>query len=145
MGKDPSRSAPAPPDDEPTDAPDDVREPAAKLHWSKERVGLHSEARDFYRERSHAPGVAEGGGARSHYCMECGGLLPLNYDRRQAASGDPGTCPHCGVTLDARIRRMFNWVETDQVPASDLKALLPWFLVGTLITIGLLILLFLIL
>ena len=48
------------------------------------------------------------------------------------------------MTLDARIRRMFNWVETDQVPASDLKALLPWFLVGTLITIGLLILLFLI-
>ena len=110
-------------------------------HWSEERAHLHQEARDHYRQRSAAPGVAEGGGTRSHYCLECDGLLPLEYDRRAVADDDPGTCPHCGAALDPRVRAMFNWVETDQVPGSDLKALLPWFLIGTLITIGLLVLL----
>ncbi|MAE28144.1 MAG: hypothetical protein QF724_10835 [Planctomycetota bacterium] len=112
-----------------------------KGHWSKERSGLHGEAQEHYRRRSAAPGVAEGGGPRSHYCLECDGLLPLEYDRRLPAAVELKACPHCGATLDPRLRAMFNWVETDQVPASDFKALLPYLVIGTLISFALLALL----
>jgi hypothetical protein len=83
---------------------------------------------EYYRERSEAPGVREGGGERNHYCLSCNGLIPLHYDRRQPAASEIEACPHCGAELDPRVRAMFNWVEIDQVPASDFRALLPWML-----------------
>jgi hypothetical protein len=94
----------------------------------EEREERNREATEYYRERSRAPGVAEGGAERNHYCMSCNGVIPLHYDQREAAVGPPGHCPHCGVELDAHVRAMFNWVEIDQVPASDFGALLPWML-----------------
>jgi hypothetical protein len=39
-------------------------------------------------------------------------------------------CPHCGARLEGNVRMMFNWVEIDQVPGSDLRALLPFALAG---------------
>ncbi len=33
---------------------------------------------------------------------------------------------------------MFNWVEIDQVPGSDFKALLPFLIVGALVVLALL-------
>ena len=89
------------------------------------RAERNREALEFYRERSRAPGVAEGGAERNHYCLSCNGVIPLSYDRRRPATGPPETCPHCGAELDPRVRAMFNWVETDQVHDSDLRALLP--------------------
>lgn len=90
---------------------------------------------EYYRERSDAPGVREGGSERNHYCMECNGLIPLHYDRRRPAGrrDAPEACPHCGAELDPRVRAMFNWVETDQVPDSDFRALLPWALGAVLV------------
>lgn len=99
-------------------------------HWSRTREGLNEEALEHYRKRSRAPGVAEGGAARNHYCMECDGVVPLEYDSRDATPTGPERCPHCGTQLDERVRAMFNWVEIDQVPGSDLKALLPFILAG---------------
>jgi len=97
-------------------------------HWTRARAGQNQEAIDYYRERSRAPGVAEGGGTRAHYCMSCDGVIPLEYDSRRAAAKELEHCPHCGVELDRNVRRMFNWVEIDQVHDSDAAALLPWFL-----------------
>jgi len=98
---------------------------AGEEHWSRARAGMNQEALEHYRARSRAPGVAEGGSARNHYCMACHGVIPLEYDSRRPSDGPPGHCPHCGVELDPHVREMFNWVEIDQVPGSDLRALLP--------------------
>jgi len=96
-------------------------------HWSRARQGSNEEALAYYRERSHAPGVAEGGGARNMYCMHCDGVIPL---------GAPvEACPHCGKELEGDVKRYFNWVEIDRAPKSDLRALLPLF---ALIAVGLL-------
>lgn len=86
-------------------------------HWSVARAGRNEEALDYYRERSRAPGVREGGGSRNCYCLACDGVIPL--DRPLDA------CPHCGEPLDLHVRRYFNWVEIDEPPESDLRALLP--------------------
>lgn len=94
-------------------------------HWSRARDGMNREALDYLRERSRAPGVAGGGAERNHYCMSCNGVIPLEYVSSEPAGGPPSHCPHCGVELDRAVRAMFNWVEIDQVPASDLRALLP--------------------
>lgn len=105
-------------------------------HWSRARKGMNAEAIEHLRERSHAPGVAEGGGSRNHYCLECHGVLPLAYDQRRPADEKAlEHCPHCGVELDPRVRAMFNWVEIDQPPKSDLLALIPVLLIG-LIALG---------
>jgi hypothetical protein len=85
--------------------------------------------------------VAEGGAERNHYCMSCNGVIPLQYDQREPASGPPQHCPHCGVELDERVRAMFNWVEIDQVPGSDLRALLvPALVVLALLAVGVVVL-----
>ena len=89
-------------------------------HWSKTRGERNKEAIDYYRERSAAPGVAEGGEARNFYCMACDGVIPFDHE-------DP-SCPHCEEPIEGRTRRYFNWVEIDEAPSSDLKVLLPWFL-----------------
>ena len=91
-------------------------------HWSRARRGENREALEYYRERSQAPGVREGGAERNFYCMECDGVIP----HEPAAEA----CPHCGAALDDRVRRYFNWVEVDQPVESDLKALLPLLLAG---------------
>lgn len=126
--------------DDPAPEGGDQRPESAELpseHWSKAREGINDETLEFLRERSRAPGVAEGGAERNHYCMECNGVIPLHYDRRQSSKKRaPETCPHCGAELDSRVRAMFNWVETDEVPDSDLKALLPLLAIGGLIAIG---------
>ncbi len=86
-------------------------------HWSRAREGANAEALDYYRERSKAPGVAEGGGARNMYCMHCDGVIPL---------GQPlEACPHCGARLEGDAKRYFNWVEIDRPPKSDLRSLWP--------------------
>ena len=100
-------------------------------HWTRTRADLHHEELEFLRERSRAPGVAEGGAERNQYCMECHGVIPLHYDSRESAADAPTeNCPHCGAEIDPAIRQMFNWVEIDQVPSSDLRALLPFALGG---------------
>ena len=101
-------------------------------HWTRTRKGMNQEALEYLRERSHAPGVEEGGGPRNHYCMSCNGVIPLEYDQRAPATEEVLVCPHCGVELDARVRAMFNWVEIDQPPKSDLGPLLGVAVAGTL-------------
>ncbi len=97
-------------------------------HWSRARAELNKDALDYLRERNSAPGVADADkNPRNSYCMECDGVLPLSYDSRSPASKKTERCPHCGAKIERNIRRMFNWVEMDQVPDSDLKALLPLF------------------
>ena len=110
-------------------------------HWSTARRELHHEELEFLRERSRAPGVAEGGDLRNHYCMECHGVIPLQYAMTESAEDLPEEfCPHCGAKLEGNVRMMFNWVEIDQVHGSDLKALLPFLLGGValLVALGLL-------
>ncbi len=107
-------------------------------HWSRARAGANQEAMEHLRERSRAPGVAEGGASRNHYCMECHGVLPLAYDQRAPADeAHVERCPHCGAKVDPRVRAMFNWVEIDQPPRSDLHALLPILAIGFLALLGL--------
>ncbi|MCK6444805.1 MAG: hypothetical protein L6Q99_00280 [Planctomycetes bacterium] len=85
-------------------------------HWSRARKDANQEALDYYRERSKAPGVEAGGSERNFYCMQCDGVIP--YDQAGTA------CPHCGVALDERVKRYFNWVEINEPTQSDAKALL---------------------
>ena len=65
---------------------------------------------------SRAPGVAEGGAERNHYCMHCAGVIPF----------DPAlkACPHCKEPIEGGVRRYFNWVEMNEPPKSDVGALL---------------------
>jgi hypothetical protein len=101
----------------------------SEAHWSKARKDANPEAMEYLRERSHAPGVAEGGGSRNFYCMQCDGVIPHDGGPRE-------TCPHCGATLDESVKRYFNWVEMNDPPKSDLRALVPFFL-GALVIVGL--------
>ncbi len=85
-------------------------------HWSKTRGDRNSEALDYYRDRSKAPGVEGGGEARNYYCMECDGVIPWDD-----FEGDK--CPHCGAEIEGSARRYFNWVEIDRTPKSDRMAM----------------------
>ena len=85
-------------------------------HWSRARAGTNAEAVDYYRERSRAPGVAEGGAERNFYCMRCDGVIPHDPP--------PSTCPHCGESTAEAAKRYFNWVEINEPPRSDARALL---------------------
>lgn len=97
-------------------------------HWSRARRELNQEALEYYRQRSRAPGVAQGGAERNFYCMQCDGVIPHSPPRE--------TCPHCGAALDESVRRYFNWVEMNDPPRSDLAALWP-ILLGALLILGL--------
>jgi hypothetical protein len=88
----------------------------SERHWSKTRKDSNREALDYYRERSKAPGVAEGGAERNFYCMRCDGVIP--FETKAV------TCPHCGEALDEHVKRYFNWVEIGEPPASDFLPLL---------------------
>ena len=105
----------------------------SEAHWSRARKDLNPEALEYLRSRSQAPGVAEGGAERNFYCMQCSGVIPYAPPRE--------SCPHCGVTLDESVKRYFNWVEMNDPPRSDLRALWPFFLGGlvVLVLLGLLI------
>ncbi len=98
-------------------------------HWSRTRGARNAEAIEYYRRRSQAPGVEEGGAARNSYCMACDGVIP--WDSFQG-----GSCPHCGTPLEGNTRRYFNWVEIDRPPTGDARAVLPW-LLGGLFVVGL--------
>lgn len=99
-------------------------------HWSKTRGARNAEAIDYYRERSKAPGVADGGGPRNFYCMECDGVIP--------SDPEPERCPHCDAPIQGSTRRYFNWVEIDTPPDSDWAVLRPWFLGAALLVVLLL-------
>jgi hypothetical protein len=91
-------------------------------HWSRARAGTNAEAMDYYRARSHAPGVEAGGGPRNFYCMRCDGVIPHDPP--------PAACPHCGEPTAEAAKRYFNWVEINEPPRSDARAvLLPVLLV----------------
>jgi hypothetical protein len=105
-------------------------------HWSRTRSERNRETLEYLREKSRAPGVAEGGAERNQYCMQCGGVLPLAYVSSQPADRDRSTnCPHCGAEVHPTVRAMFNWVEIDQVPRGDFAALAPW-LLGVVLLVG---------
>jgi len=99
----------------------------SEAHWSRARRGSNREAHEYYRSRSRAPRVEAGGEERNFYCMECDGVIPF--------APPPADCPHCGATLDENVRRYFNWVEIDEPPASDLRALLP-LLIGAAVVLA---------
>ena len=88
----------------------------SERHWSKTRGERNRDAIDYYRSRSQAPGVAEGGEARNYYCMECDGVIPWDDFAGEA-------CPHCGAAIEGNTRRYFNWVEIDRAPAPDKTAM----------------------
>ena len=92
-------------------------------HWSRSRKGTNQEAIEYYRDRSHAPGVEAGGAERNFYCMRCDGVIPHG----EAIEA----CPHCGAELEDRVRRYFNWVEIDEPRGGDARAMLP-LLIGAL-------------
>jgi hypothetical protein len=98
-------------------------------HWSRARKDQNQEALDYYRERSKAPGVAEGGGPRNFYCMRCDGVIPS--DALLTA------CPHCGEPLDEHVKRYFNWVEINEPPSGDARAVLKPVLIAVLMVAAL--------
>lgn len=104
--------------------------PVSERHWSRARKDANREALEHMRERSRAPGVAAGGGARNVYCLECHGVIPFD------GGAKPATCPHCGAALDARVQAMFNWVEIDEAPRGDLGALVRVALAGLAVLIA---------
>ncbi len=97
-------------------------------HWTRSRSTENQAAIDYYRERSKAPGVAEGGEERNHYCLECDGVIPHDASTT--------SCPHCGAEIEGHTKRYFNWVEIDDTTDSDLKALLPWLILGLALLLG---------
>jgi hypothetical protein len=108
--------------EEPPDPPPKSFGNMSDAHWSRARKDLNQEALDYLRSRSQSPGVAEGGAERNFYCMQCDGVIPYAPPRE--------ACPHCGASLDESVKRYFNWVEMNDPPKSDLRALLPFFLGG---------------
>lgn len=95
-------------------------------HWSRSRTERNREEIEYLRSKSRVPGMDGEIAERNHYCMECGGVLPLRYHRADAADrARAETCPHCGASLEGNVRAMFNWVEIDQVHSSDAAAVLP--------------------
>jgi hypothetical protein len=102
-------------------------------HWSRARKDQNVEALEYYRERSKAPGVAGGGAERNFYCMKCDGVIPFEFAGER--------CPHCDEPLDEHVKRYFNWVEINEPPASDVKALLrlalPALLILALVVVAL--------
>jgi ribosomal protein L37E len=117
-------SAPQPPNAGPSYGP------MSERHWSRARRDSNREAIDYYRERSKAPGVAEGGAERNFYCMRCDGVIAYTH-------ADPN-CPHCGEPIDEHVKRYFNWVEINEPPPSDFLPLLKLgsALLGTLAAVG---------
>ena len=91
--------------------------PLGEDHWSKARAGENEEALDYYRERSKAPGVEEGGGMRNHYCFECDGVIELEYDSREPAPKTPESCPHCGACAAATSFGEFCFSSPDSCEA----------------------------
>jgi len=65
---------------------------------------------------------AEGGAERNFYCMKCDGVIPHDTTAK--------VCPHCGASIEGGVRRYFNWVEMNEPPKSDFRALLPLILAG---------------
>jgi hypothetical protein len=129
-------------DQKPEDAPQKSFGNMSEQHWSRARKGQNREAIEFYQERSRAPGVADGGSHRNHYCPSCRGVVPLAYDSRQPVDRQrQERCPHCGTEFVPGVREMFNWVEMDQVPASDARALLPWLALVGLVALALVLIL----
>jgi len=108
-------------DESPDPAPKSFGKMSAH-HWSRARRDSNQEALEYYRERSHAPGVEAGGAARNFYCMECDGVIPHDSDVK--------ACPHCAAPIEGSVKRYFNWVEMDERPRSELRALLPLVLVA---------------
>lgn len=92
------------------------RGPLSPRHGARARADLNREALEYYRARSQAPGVAEGGAERNFYCMRCDGVIPFTH--RGAG------CPHCGEALDEHVKRYFNWVEIGEPPPGDFAPLL---------------------
>lgn len=90
--------------------------PMSERHWSRARADSNREALEYYRQRSRAPGVAEGGAERNFYCMKCDGVI--------AYTQGGGACPHCGAAFDENVKRYFNWVEINEPPPSDFLPLL---------------------
>ncbi|MFT5050114.1 MAG: hypothetical protein ACI8QZ_001508 [Chlamydiales bacterium] len=128
----PVMSTPEPPADPPqSPQPTKSYGNMSEHHWSRTRGERNKEALDYYRERSTAPGVRDGGGPRNFYCMECDGVVPHDIEAPLE------NCPHCGVSLEGETRRYFNWVEIDTPPASDLRALLPWIALVGLVALAL--------
>ena len=105
-------------------------------HWSKVLGDRNDEVLEYYRSRSKAPGVAEGADSRNQYCMSCDAVIPLSYFQFEPADDEVRHCPHCGVELEKRIHRMFNWVEIDQPHDSDMKSLAPILIGGLAVAIG---------
>jgi len=103
-------SAPQPPNAGPSYGP------MSERHWSRARRDSNREAIDYYRERSKAPGVAEGGAERNFYCMRCDGVIAYTHSAPN--------CPHCGEPIDEHVKRYFNWVEINEPPPSDFLPLL---------------------
>jgi hypothetical protein len=99
--------------------------PISDRHWTRARAGQNEEALEYYRERSKAPGVAEGGEVRNFYCMECDGVIPY-----QSGAVD---CPHCGAHVEPGVRRYFNWVEMELPAPSNRRFLLGVALAGLLL------------
>ncbi len=108
-------------DESPDPAPKSFGE-MSEHHWSRARRDSNQEAVEYYRERSHAPGVAEGGAERNFYCMECDGVIPHGADLK--------ACPHCGVAIEGGVKRYFNWVEMDQPRSSEDDSILPGLLIA---------------
>jgi hypothetical protein len=123
--KDPEGQSPAHPQD-------GAREPSfgnmSDAHWSRSRADLNAEALEYYRQRSHAPGVESGGAERNFYCMQCDGVIAFDH------AG--ASCPHCGASLAGAAKRYFNWVEINEPASSDFKALVP-FLIGGFVILAL--------
>jgi len=89
--------------------------PISERHWTRSRAGANEEALAYYRQRSQAPGVREGGDVRNFYCMECDGVIPYTSGATK--------CPHCGAAVEAGVRRYFNWVEMEMPPPSNRRFL----------------------
>ena len=98
-------------------------------HWSKTRGERNREAIDYYRERSRAPGVEEGGGPRTSTAWTATGSSPTTRGSARARTVARSSTARSGGTST-------GW-EIDRPPASDLRALLPWMvLVAALLAAG---------
>ncbi len=98
-------------------------------HWSRARTEKNRAIIEYYRERSRAPGVKEGGGERNFYCMACDGVIPFEPEH--------SNCPHCQAAIDPHVKRYFNWVEINDTPRGDARFALTVLFVAGLVIGGL--------
>ena len=114
--------------------------------WPINEYGSEEQKREYLPKLASGEMIGSFGLTEPDFGSNPGGMLTtarkegdeyvLNGRKMWITNGSVSQIAIVWAKLEGRVRAMFNWVETDQVPGSDLKVLLPLFL-GVAVVLGL--------